>query len=125
MWFLLDFGEPCEPGAIRFWLGKRPGDFPRQLKIEGSTDGRQWKTLGEGRPWLEVLRACFADPKNPSFEVMFSVTPCRYLRLTQTAKHFDYRWSIAEIRIMDLRGLGYDPCPPPYAMEWMMLPDER
>ncbi|MBM4078696.1 MAG: discoidin domain-containing protein, partial [Planctomycetes bacterium] len=101
MWFCLDLGAPRTLAGLRFSLGIRAGDFPKEYRLEGSLDGQRWQTLAEGRPWLQVLQSCFVTPMNPSFEIPFPVTQVRYLRITQTAKRFDYCWSIAEVGLLE------------------------
>jgi len=99
MWFEITLREPATICGIRFHGGRRPGDFPRECRVESVTP-RGAKRLAEGSDWVGVLQSCFSHPRDPTCTMRFPAAYVSRLRITVTARKFPYRWSIAELELL-------------------------
>jgi hypothetical protein len=97
-YFLLDLGEGLRLRELDLSLNKKPLDYPRGYKLEGSEDGLSWQTLSENSFYFPELAAGMIDDYS-KYRVEISFEPCRvrYLRLTSTLEHKGRPWSIQEI----------------------------
>jgi hypothetical protein len=97
-YFLLDLGESLWVQEIDLSLNKKPLDYPRGYKLEGSEDGLIWQVLSENSFYFPGLTAGMIEDYS-KYRVEISFEPCRvrYLRLTSTLEHKSRPWSIQEI----------------------------
>ena len=103
-YLVADLGARQMIGAIQLALGPFVADYPRDLQIEVSNDGIDWR-LGWSGP--TAARAIAAAIRNPiSVEVDIPCDRChgRFVRLSQRGHHAVYYWSIAELRILGAHG---------------------
>jgi hypothetical protein len=96
--FLLDLGESLRVQELDLSLNKRPLDYPRGYRLEGSEDGRAWQLLSENSFYFPELAAGMIEDFS-KYRAVISFEPCRvrYLRLTSTLEHKNRPWSIQEI----------------------------
>jgi hypothetical protein len=96
--FLLDLGESLRVQELDLSLNKKPLDYPRGYRLEGSEDGRAWQLLSENSFYFPGLTAgMIEDYSRYRVEISFEPSSVRYLRLTSTLEHKSRPWSIQEI----------------------------
>lgn len=97
-YFWLDLGETLRLGEVDFSLSKRPLDYPRGYRLEGSEDGVAWEILSENSFCFPRLTpGMIEDYSKYRVEVSFDIRSVRFLRLTSTLEHKSRPWSIQEI----------------------------
>jgi len=97
-YFLLDVGESLQVQELDLSLNKKPLDYLRGYKLEGSEDGLSWQTLSENSFYFPQLTAGMIDDYSKyRVEISFAPSRVRYLRLTSTLEHKSRPWSIQEI----------------------------
>jgi hypothetical protein len=97
-YFLLDLGESLRVQELDLSLNKKPLDYLRGYRLEGSEDGLSWQILSENSFYFPELTAGMIEDYS-KYRVEISFEPCRvrYLRLTSTLEHKNRPWSIQEI----------------------------
>jgi hypothetical protein len=95
----IDLGASTSTGAVVPALGRFPSDFPRQLRIETSVDGREWVPAWEGGVMPELMEAEFFDPSANKLVLAFRPRPARYVRLGLMSADDVWYWSIAELEV--------------------------
>jgi hypothetical protein len=97
-YFLLDLGESLRVRELDLSLNKKPLDYLRGYRLEGSEDGLSWQTLSENSFYFPELAAgMIEDYSKYRVEISFGPSRVRYLRLTSTLEHKNRPWSIQEI----------------------------
>ncbi len=97
-YYWLDLGETLQLQEIELSLNKKPLDYPRGYRLEGSEDGREWKILSEDPFYFPELTAgMIEDYSKYRVEITFDSRSVRFLRLTATLSHKSRAWSIQEI----------------------------
>jgi hypothetical protein len=97
-YYWLDLGETLRLQEIELSLNKKPLDYPRGYKLEGSEDGLGWQILSENSFYFPELAAgMIEDYSKYRVEISFDLRPVRFLRLTSTLEHKNRPWSIQEI----------------------------
>jgi hypothetical protein len=97
-YFWLDLGESLRLGEVDLSLNKRPLDYPRGYRLEGSDGGREWKILSEDPFYFpELTVGMIEDFSKYRMEIVFEPCRVRFLRLTLTLEHKSRAWSIQEI----------------------------
>lgn len=98
----VDTGAIYPVAKLRIDLGNVTCDYARGIKIEVSTDNRQWQTAFE---YGDVAGGLFWDNNQPHYLIhdnfytcAFAPVPARYLRITQTGNEPNFWWTIAEVR---------------------------
>jgi hypothetical protein len=101
-YFRLDLGESLRVRELDLSLNKKPLDYLRGYKLEGSEDGRTWRLLSENSFYFPELAAGMIEDYS-KYRVEISFEPCRVrcLRLTSTLEHKNRPWSIQEITCRD------------------------
>jgi len=101
-YFLLDFGSVYEIKKIEISLSRRPLDYPRGYRLEGSSDGKKWNLLSEDSSSFPDLNfSMIEDYSKYKMEISFPSSEVRYLRMTLTLSHRNRAWSIQEIICMN------------------------
>jgi len=95
----VDLGESMMVGGVRLHLGESRDDFPRGWSVAVSNDGSTWRELASGQlPVLPIT--AYLTPADPRLEIPLPPTPARHVRLTCTANHPVYYWSVHELQIL-------------------------
>lgn len=82
----MDLGRPRLFSRVALDAGDNLGDQARGWRLEGSLDGRHWRTLGSGAGTAQLIT------------VDTGWTVARQLRVSAT-RSADSWWSIADIRL--------------------------
>jgi hypothetical protein len=94
--------EIADPGYVKqlvIDLGEFWTDFPMRLRLDVSTDGRQWDTVFAGDTALNAYYAALHHPKRVPVVYPIARDHVRFIHLTQLGwgKH---DWSIPELRVL-------------------------
>jgi mono/diheme cytochrome c family protein len=90
MWFQIDLPEPTDITGLTLDTGKSRNDYPRQYKIELSTNGSEWE-----KPQLQangeagVIDYLFTKPKK-----------AKSIRISQLGEAKGTYWSIHELQVL-------------------------
>jgi hypothetical protein len=95
---IVDLGELRALSAVVLSLGPFSNDFPRDLQVQVSTDGRSWAETWRGPVTTRTLVAAVRDPKRVPIVISLN-QPARYIRLRQHGIEPTYYWSIAELSV--------------------------
>ena len=95
-----DLGAERQISGVRMVIGGYVADFPRQLRIETSSDGQGWTEAWSGNTALMAFSAALEDPGRITLPFPFAPRPARFVRFTQTGNEGTYYWSIAELEIV-------------------------
>jgi F5/8 type C domain len=96
---VLDLGRPTRLQGIELLIAGYRADFPRQLVVELSDDGKNWDTAWAGRTALLALTAALEAPLTEPLGIPLGDRIARHIRLRQTSSDRIYYWSIAELHI--------------------------
>jgi F5/8 type C domain len=98
--FQIDLGQIEGINRIRLLTGTSVNDYPRAYSIRYSLDGKVWESLDSlicpvHLHWTggTLLKT------NENLDVVFPLTPMRYLRIVNTGKDDVYYWSIHEVKL--------------------------
>jgi hypothetical protein len=86
-------------GAVELWLGPYGRDFPRELRIDISTDGVQWRPVWQGLTAGAAMAAALEDPRTLPLRLSFEPLEAGYIRLRQLGQDPVYYWSATELRV--------------------------
>jgi 4-amino-4-deoxy-L-arabinose transferase-like glycosyltransferase len=98
--FQIDLGKTETVGRLRLLTGTSRNDYPRGHAIHLSIDGQHWELMNPRMTsvllnWTgETLLEGTAD-----LDLIFSATPLRYLKITQTGRDPEFYWSIHELEL--------------------------
>jgi hypothetical protein len=98
---VVDIGEGRHVGAVVLAMGSYAFGFPRELAIDVSNDGSQWRTAWRGQTAVPVLRAALAEPERVPLTLTFAPTPTRFVRLRQLGADSGVPWWIAELELRE------------------------
>ena len=96
---IIDLGMVRTANAIVMSLGPFANDFPRDLQVQVSTDGRSWTETWRGSVTTRTFAAAVRDPKRVPIVISLGQQPARYIRLRQHGVEPTYYWSIAELSV--------------------------
>lgn len=99
-WMTVDLGQPHQVTGAEIRLGGYVADFPRQLSIETSVDGQQWRQVWSGGTALMSFSAALADPRSLPLRFPFAPHQARFIRFTQTGTEGKYEWSVPWLRVL-------------------------
>src|SRR6185436_10049392 len=99
-WMTVDLGQPHQVTGAEIRLGGYVADFPRQLNIETSVDGQQWRQVWSGGTALMSFSAALADPRSLPLRFPFAPHQARFVRFTQTGTEGKYEWSVPWLRVL-------------------------
>lgn len=97
MQFTLDMGAPQTVSQIVLDSESSPGDYPRGLRVEASTDGATWRTVAE-------CSDCTSAQAGGVLRLIFDPVSVKMLRFTQTGPAGcagGLWWSIHELRLLE------------------------
>jgi F5/8 type C domain-containing protein len=96
---IVDLGMVRTATAVVMSLGPFANDFPRDLQVQVSTDGRSWIETWRGSVTTRTFVAAVRDPKRVPIVISLGQQPARYIRLRQHGVEPTYYWSIAELSV--------------------------
>ncbi len=90
MWFQIDLPESADITGLTLDTGKSRNDYPRQYKIEFSTNGTEWeKPQLQGNGEAGVIDYLFTQP-----------TKAKSIRISQLGEAKGTFWSIHELQVL-------------------------
>jgi hypothetical protein len=95
-----DLGTPHHVAAVVLCLGAYPGQYPRGLAVEVSTDSVEWSTVYTGGTALETYDAALRSPREVPVTLPVRRDRVRFVRLRQTGSDPRYGWTIVELRVI-------------------------
>jgi hypothetical protein len=96
---IADLGSVQPIRAAELWLGAADKDFPRDLRIAVSQDGKQWDDAWEGHGSAPALSAALDNPLEIRTFYDLGIRSARLVRFRQVGR--DRRpWAVAELRIL-------------------------
>lgn len=105
---VLDLGQEVQGVCLLRLLAGLPNDSPRRLRLEVSSDAKQWQTvLKPQQVWGEWH---WSGPRprlrhlHPIQDIYFPPMPVRYMRLTQESMDKRWFWSVQELSIYTAAG---------------------
>lgn len=99
-YFILDLKDTFRIAAISIELGKYYKDYPRELILETSADGKRWEVIPtKNDVLLDLLYSSTKTPKNVRYVMLFEPAQSRYIRMTLSGRDDIYYWSIPEIKV--------------------------
>ena len=99
-WIELRFRKPTDIAHLRLWMHKRSfGDYPRQLLVEGTSDGTTYTELHQGRGFPRLLLGMINHSNFIPIDVSLSPNASHALRLRQIGTTKTFYWSIHEIEL--------------------------
>ncbi len=87
--------EPATLAGLRLASTKVPRNYPREFKVEFSTDGAQW-----------AAPATTGKSNGPIVEVSFPPTRAAFVRITQTGNATNNAWSVDELILFQAPSIG-------------------
>jgi hypothetical protein len=99
---VIDLGSARSITGVEMQIGGYVADFPRELVLELSDDGGEWRPAWAGRGGRLALVAALAEPLTIPLRVPLDGSRGRYIRMRQTSNDRIYYWSIAELRVFGL-----------------------
>lgn len=101
MFLQIDLGKSYSSLAKMTLLFEKAEDFPRDLRLEISSDGKNWKVITEnlGGYWGALFWSGphpFARPQEGRIDLAFSPQAGRFLKMTLLREDKSYQWSIDE-----------------------------
>jgi hypothetical protein len=83
-------------------MGRRTvGDYPRGLRVEGSSDGFGFVTLFDGGVADRLALGILRDGARPAIDIVLRPNSTRVVRLSVTGRTRSAHWSIAELRVWE------------------------
>ncbi|BCM90545.1 hypothetical protein IAD21_02399 [Abditibacteriota bacterium] len=111
----VDLGRATKPDSLTFDQGGTPEDYPRGLRVEVSSDGKNWQQVAQKTE--DGIRTSI---QNGKFTVALSPVAGRFVRLTNLGSSVDKWWSIHALQAHDADGnqtLSFVPVGTPQAVE--------
>jgi len=96
---MVDLGQSPMVSGAEMLIAGYVTDFPRQLSIETSLDGRSWFPAWSGNVAVVAMTAALQDPRRVTLSFAFEARRARYVRFIRTGTEDDSDWSVAELRI--------------------------
>ena len=96
----LDLGTASVIGAVIMELGPYRGEYPRDLVIETSVDGRVWSRIWAGPTESEALLARLVSRHEVPLVFPLGGQTARWLRLRQLGADPMHYWSIGELSVV-------------------------
>jgi len=95
---IADLGSVQPVRAAEMWLGSATKEFPRELRIAVSQDGREWEDAWRGHGSVPAFVAALDNPRE--IRMLYDLGPraARFIRFRQVAQARN-PWSIAELRV--------------------------
>ena len=99
-WVQIQLEQPTDVAHVRLWMGPVSfHDYPRNLVIEGSSDGQVFRELYRGRGFPRLLLGVFGGEPFAPMDFALPQNASRVIRLRQTGRDPFFYWSIHEMEI--------------------------
>lgn len=95
----VDLGGRRVVDGLSMTIGSRLADFPRQIAIETSDDGREWETRWEGSGTPAAVAGAVRQPLDLPVTFALPHIPARLVRLRQLGQDPVSSWSISELSV--------------------------
>ena len=95
----IDLGALRSINTIVLSLGPFINDFPRELAIDASEDGRAWIEVWRGAGARVLFTDPFQEPVDTHVTFTLNDTRARFLRLQLLSNEAIYYWSVAELAV--------------------------
>lgn len=99
----IDLGLVTNVTALELSLGAWAFDYPRDLIVDLSDDGVEWRMVWSGRGDTAAVAAGLRAPAVMPWTIDLGHHLTRYMRLRQVDQDPTYYWSIAELRVLAAR----------------------
>jgi hypothetical protein len=96
---LVELRQADRVAGVTLTQGPHVYGFPRELSIETSADGFDWKPAWHGETSGLAFRAGLAEPRRVAIPFTFEPRPARFVRLRQLGQDPTYNWVIAELSV--------------------------
>jgi hypothetical protein len=96
----IDLGVPVRVGAVVLSIGPYPHDFPRELLVELSDDGRLWTMGWRGTGAGPAFVGAIQDPRRVPIAIALDDVMTRFIRLRQVGSDPVFYWSVAELSVL-------------------------
>lgn len=97
--FEVDLGEEAVlNGVVLDVSGQYLQNAPRGYRVQVSRDGETWSTVAENPDYRPPLTE-FLRPRGYEADIAFPAVAARHVRIVQTGRDDDYRWSVSEIHV--------------------------
>jgi hypothetical protein len=96
---VLDLGDAHEVSQVSLAQGAFMMEYPRQVAVDLSLDGGQWREVRRADVLAATLSAAIDDPAQVRVRLAFPGQPARYVRIRQLGRS-DQPWAIAEIEVL-------------------------
>lgn len=98
IFFELDLGRPYLIRGLSLKLGPKYSDYPRGYQVELSTDKIKWMTVAREEK-TDFPLAAFIKGSDISLNISFSLSPARYIKITNIREDKSHHWSIYELEV--------------------------
>jgi hypothetical protein len=95
----VDLGVERRVDGLTMTIGNRPSDFPRELVIETSRDGRSWSTEWRGSTAFTAFIGAVRHPTDVPMTFALPHVSARLVRLRQLGQDRMSSWTIFELRV--------------------------
>jgi hypothetical protein len=96
---VVDLGSARTVRGVEMQIAGYIADFPRELTVELSQDGRDWRAVWSGKGGRLAFVAALKEPLTVPLRIPLDGSTARFVRMRQTASERIYYWSIAELRV--------------------------
>jgi hypothetical protein len=99
-WFVADLGSSiANVSAVRYTMGESYREFPRDVVVETSIDGRAWEPAWNGDVIAATVEGSLRDPLMAPTTLQFAPRGARYVRVRQTGKD-EAHWALPELTVL-------------------------
>lgn len=96
-----DLGALAHPTSVVLCLGTYSGQYPREMEVSISVDGRTWAAAWNGDTALLTYDGAVRSPRRVPIEIPLPGTGARYVRLRQTGRDPARGWTIVELEVRE------------------------
>ena len=97
--FSVDLATAQPLGAVTLQLGPFATDFPRELTVELSVDGR-WQEVWNGPTDVLALAGALREPLDIPMVISLGGRVAKRVRLRSTSSDPEFSWSIADVSVL-------------------------
>jgi hypothetical protein len=109
-WLQVDLGAPVRLALVR-WLPGSYQEIPAGVRLDGSGDGRTWRTLLDVPDYRGPLYWSAGRPlgrvRGGRVELRLAPEPIRHLRIVQTGRSTRFAWTVRELFLYEAVEAGH------------------